>query len=84
MACSAQSAQIGGYFSLSTTGPSKGVLFFNFLIVSHVATLCTFDPMQVELLELFFAQLIVGMNCVLHVPTTNFKNSNRFDFLFLH
>ena len=54
MACSAQSAQIGGYFSLSTTGPSKGVLFFNFFIVSHVATICTFDPMQVELLELFF------------------------------
>ena len=39
---------------LSTTGPSKGVLFFNFFIVSHVATICTFDPMQVGLLELFF------------------------------
>ena len=64
MACSAQSAQIGRYFSLSTTGPSKGVLFFNFFIVSHVATICTFDPMQVDLLELFFAQVLVGMNCV--------------------
>ena len=64
MACSAQSAQIGGYFSLSTTGPSKGVLFFNFFIVSYVVTICTFDSMQVELLELFFAQVIVGMNCV--------------------
>ena len=64
MACSAQSAQIGRYFSLSTTGPSKGVLFFNFFIVSHVATICTFDPMQVELLVLFFAQVIVGMNYV--------------------
>ena len=54
MACSAQSAQIGGYFRLSMTGPSKGVLFFNFFIVSHVVTICIFDSMQVELLELFF------------------------------
>ena len=54
LACSAQSAQMGGYFSLSTTGPSKGVLFFNFFMVSHVATICTFGPILVDLLELFF------------------------------
>ena len=52
--CSAQSAQMAGYFSLSTTGPSKGVLFFNFFMVSHVATICTFGPILVDLLELFF------------------------------
>ena len=54
LACSAQSAQMAGYFSLSTTGPSKGVLFFNFFMVSHVATICTFGPILVDLLELFF------------------------------
>ena len=64
MISSAQSAQIGGYFSIGTTSPSKGVLYFNFFIVSHVATICTFDPMQVELLCTFFAQVIVGMNYV--------------------
>ena len=52
--CSAQSAQMAGYFSLSTTGPSKGVLFFNFFMVSHVATICTVGPILVDLLELFF------------------------------
>ena len=45
---------MAGYFSLSTTGPSKGVLFFNFFMVSHVATICTFGPILVDLLELFF------------------------------
>ena len=45
---------MAGYFSLSTTGPSKGVLFFNFFMVSHVATICTVGPILVDLLELFF------------------------------
>ena len=33
---------------------SKGVLFFNYFIVSHVATECTFGPILADLLELFF------------------------------
>ena len=45
---------MGGYFSLSTTCPSKGVLFLNFFMVSHVATICTFGPILADLLELFF------------------------------
>ena len=32
----------------------KGVLFFNFFILSHVVTICTFGPILVDLLELFF------------------------------
>ena len=40
----AQSANIGGYFSLSTTGPSKGVLMLKNFIVPHVATICNFGP----------------------------------------
>ena len=32
----------------------KGVLFFNFFILSHVVTICTFSPILVDLLELFF------------------------------
>jgi len=36
------SAQIGRHSSLSTTSPSKGVIRFVCLIVSHVATICTF------------------------------------------
>ena len=63
LACSAQSAQMGGYFSLSTTGPSKGVLFFNFSIVSHVVTICTFGPILVDLLELFLVQVTIAMSC---------------------
>ena len=30
------------------------MLFFNFSIVSHVVTICTFGPILVDLLELFF------------------------------
>ena len=41
----------------------KGVLFFNFLIVSHVVTICTIGPILVDLLELFLAQVIIAMNC---------------------
>ena len=62
-ACSAQSAQIGRYFSLSTTGPSKGVPIFNFFIVPHVATIYTFGSIYVDLLGLFLAQVIVSMSC---------------------
>ena len=30
------------------------MLFFNFFMVSHVATICAFGPILVDLLELFF------------------------------
>ena len=74
--------QIGGYLSLSTISPSKGVLIFNFFIVSHVAQICTFRSIEVYLLELFLAQVIVGMSCELVDHLTCCSMSNE-EIIFL-